>query len=303
MFKFIICATLLLSSSFAWKHSSQDSWGEESPDCNGKQQSPINLIPADAQAQNAQNIQFNGYDIQIPGNSLILVNNGHSAQLNFNEQTSNLTITGGILGEEKYILEQIHFHWGGANGRGSEHTIDWKPYDLEAHLVHRNTKFESVAEAAGKENGLTVLGFLYEQRSGLLGYNSDIRAITDRLPIIQNEGNTARLTTRNFITGRNFPADKQTTYFNYAGSLTTPGCSENVNWIVFDRIQGIAADELRKFRDLKTSDGDALVDNWRKIRDLNDRNVTLIKTADNFKIIPPRLIVPQQLNSIRADSN
>lgn len=252
MFKFVVFLLVALAYVSAedeephWHHSSQDSWGEEYPDCNGKEQSPINLI--NANETKASPISFNGYATKFKGNDLILINNGHTAQLSYENipNEGKPSISGGILGEETYILEQIHFHWGGGNRRGSEHTIDYKAYELEAHLVHRNSKFETVAEAAGQENGITVLGFLYEERSALFGYDSDIKQITSILPIIQNEGNTARIR-RDFITGRNFPVDKQKTYYNYPGSLTTPGCSENVNWIVFDRIQGVAADEVGFF--------------------------------------------------------
>ncbi|KAL5287418.1 CA14.2 family protein [Megaselia abdita] len=288
MFKFTvfvlsaILACSLAEDSPSWHHSTQDSWGEDFPDCSGKEQSPINLI--NANETKASPISFNGYATKFKGNDLVLTNNGHSAELSYENipNEGKPSISGGILGEETYILEQIHFHWGGGNRRGSEHTIDFKAYDLEAHLVHRNSKFESVAEAAGQENGLTVLGFLYEERSALFGYDSDIKQITSILPIIQNEGNTARIK-KTFETGKNFPVDKQITYYNYPGSLTTPGCSENVNWIVFDMIQGVAADELKKFRGLKIADGSALIDNYRKVRDLNERNVTLINTDEKKK--------------------
>ncbi|KAL5287416.1 CA14.2 family protein [Megaselia abdita] len=309
MFKFLICALLATSQFYsinAWTHHTQDSWHEEHEDCKGKNQSPINIIPSQANETQSTPISFNGYSTKFKGNDLILVNNGHSAQLSYENipDEAKPTISGGILGEETYILEQIHFHWGGANLRGSEHTVDFKAYDLEAHLVHRNSKFESVADAAGKENGLTVLGFFYEQRTGLFGYDSDIKQITNELPIIQNVGNTARIK-RTFETGKNFPVESQKQYFNYPGSLTTPGCSENVNWIVFDRIQGVAPEELRRFRNLRGDDGSALVDNWRRVRDINERTVSYINTDDKKNvdpldpISPPRVRLVQEILSTK----
>ena len=44
-------------------------------------------------------------------------------------------LTGGPLGDRKYRLEQFHLHWGGQEGRGSEHTVDGKMYDAEVRRV------------------------------------------------------------------------------------------------------------------------------------------------------------------------
>ena len=37
-----------------------------------------------------------------------------------------LDLSGGPLGSDNYQLVQFHAHWGGENGRGSEHTVDGK---------------------------------------------------------------------------------------------------------------------------------------------------------------------------------
>lgn len=250
MNKYTILVVLAIIQGFScdeeggdpWKHDKQDSWGEDHPDCNGKEQSPINLLSSNNETQ-GKPIPLNGYSTKHKGSDLVLSNNGHTAKLSLENipQEARPSIT---VEDHTYTLDEVHFHWGGGPGRGSEHLINWKQYDLEAHLVHRNSEMESVAEAAGQENGITVIALLYEERSGLFGYDSDIKAITSRLPIIQNEGNTARLTVRNFEFGKNFPLEKLKTYYNYEGSLTTPGCSEKVNWIVFDKIQGVAAGEV-----------------------------------------------------------
>jgi carbonic anhydrase len=40
-------------------------------------------------------------------------------------------ITGEALKNEIYLFEQLHFHWGGSRGRGSEHAINGKTYSME----------------------------------------------------------------------------------------------------------------------------------------------------------------------------
>ena len=39
-----------------------------------------------------------------------------------------------------FAFAQLHFHWGSADGKGSEHTVAERQYPLEMHLVHYNTK-------------------------------------------------------------------------------------------------------------------------------------------------------------------
>merc|ERR1712183_676351 len=65
-----------------------------------------------------------------------------------------------------------------------------------------------------------------------------------------------------------------TTYANYAGSLTTPGCMEIVNWINFMTPLKISATQLAKFRTLKDKEDADIVDNFRPVQDLNGRTVT-----------------------------
>ena len=46
--------------------------------------------------------------------------------------------------EGDYHLGQFHFHWGSAEDKGSEHTVDGRRYFAEVHLgllSHNNTSF------------------------------------------------------------------------------------------------------------------------------------------------------------------
>ena len=57
---------------------------------------------------------------------------------------------------------KVHFHWGSAKGQGSEHTIEGKQHDLEMHMVHTNTAYET-DESANYKDGYLVVGVLFDE--------------------------------------------------------------------------------------------------------------------------------------------
>ena len=57
----------------------------------------------------------------------------------------------------EHRLLQVHAHWGGGDGRGSEHSLDGVFYDAELHLVHYNTEYGDPGAALDKLDGLVVV--------------------------------------------------------------------------------------------------------------------------------------------------
>lgn len=55
----------------------------------------------------------------------------------------------------------IHFHWGSKFRKGSEHKLDGIFYNLEMHLVHRNTKYVNMDVARKHKDGLAVIAILF----------------------------------------------------------------------------------------------------------------------------------------------
>jgi carbonic anhydrase len=140
-----------------------------------------------------------------------IVNNGHTIQLNFG-QGSTLAV-----GNDSYTLLQFHFH------RPSEHMICGKNFPMEAHFVHRNT--------AG---GLAVVGVLMTEGKA----NAAFGKIVATMPA--HEGSEAKA---DAAIDPNALLPKQLAYYRYSGSLTTPPCSEVVNWLLLrEPIQVAKAD-------------------------------------------------------------
>ena len=65
-------------------------------------------------------------------------------------------------------------------------------------------------------------------------------------------------------------------YFHYHGSLTTGGCQESVNWMVFKNPLAIKEKHLKAFQSLKNKNGANIANNFRPIQPVNDRCGTMI---------------------------
>ena len=74
------------------------------------------------------------------------------------------SFTGGGY-SDRYVFQQLHFHWGSDDNSGSEHTVDGRAYAGEMHLVHYNSKYGDYKSAVKNSDGLAVLGILFQVNS------------------------------------------------------------------------------------------------------------------------------------------
>ena len=185
---------------------------------NGKQQTPINLAAGVAKPQDLPNLVF-GYK----PSSLSMTNNGHTVQMTY-DAGSTLGRTGST---GTSTLAQFHFH------APSEHTVDGASFPMEAHLVHVDAAGKpavvvGVFIKAGKENAGLAKAF-----QGLPARSGDKSAPAG-----------ATIDARALL-----PADK--TFFTYAGSLTTPPCTEGLTWYVMKTPIEMSAAQIRAFTTLE----------------------------------------------------
>jgi carbonic anhydrase len=173
----------------------------------GKAQSPIDIEP---KAGTATPIVFH-----YKATAATIIDNGHTLQINL-ALGSSIEIEG-----VTYELVQFHFH------TPSEHTIAGEHYPLELHLVHK--------DGAGK---LAVIGVLYDvgAESKVLG------GLWSAWP--HKVGAEDKLK-KPFDPSALLPETR--TVFRYAGSLTTPPCTEGVVWNVMRRTLSDARPRLDAF--------------------------------------------------------
>lgn len=173
-----------------------------------------------------------------------------------------------------YEFVNVHFHWGSDDNEGSEHVLNGKRYSSEVHAVHYNTKYDSIEEALMHSDGIAVVTSFYQATDGpgLPG----LQDVSNVLPSITEYESSTQID--NFkLSGLYGGIDSPTknVYFTYAGSLTTPPCSESVIWIIFIFPLSVNSQQLKPFRDLEDENGEALVENFRNVQNGNGRIVYL----------------------------
>ncbi|XP_048886730.1 carbonic anhydrase 7 isoform X1 [Brienomyrus brachyistius] len=241
-------------------------WHKDYPVARGNRQSPIDIVPSEAQFDPTLPPITLVYDTCT---SLSISNNGHSVVVEFDDEDGRAVIRGGPL-ESVYRLKQFHFHWGGTGSCGSEHTICGKTFASELHLVHWNaTKYKSFGEAVAAPDGLAVLGILLEIGDEHRALNS----ITDSLYMVKFKGSSVDF--KDFNPRCLLPNNLN--YWTYPGSLTTPPLHESVTWIVLKEPIRVSAKQMGKFRMLHFSgeeeDRQRMVNNYRPPQPLKGRRV------------------------------
>lgn len=213
-------------------HTGPENWGSLSPgfaSCSlGRQQSPVD-IPAGT-AHTAGSL-----DLAYAPSRLNVVNNGHTIQAMYDAGSSMK------LGDARYDLIQFHFH------APSEHTVAGRHEPLELHLVHRNA-----------EHGLAVVGVLLREGSATAAYD----VLLQNLPAAPGDS----IATEGMTVDASLLLPRDRAYWSYAGSLTTPPCSEGVSWVVLENPVELSRAQIAKLTNL-------MHDNARPVQPLGTRTI------------------------------
>ena len=240
-----------------FSYHSQEEW-EKFPGCfaSGCRQSPIDIVARDAHKDSKLHpLVFTRWDNTVAGT---LANNGHSVQFSPDSHTdpSGFTDSNGV----GYVLKQFHFHWGRKSGEGSEHSVDGTHFDAEIHFVFAK-------DGGGKRdvNALSVVGVLCKEGHAC----SDV---WEQLKVPTKSGCESHV----HIKYKDLMPDEAVEcgdYFTYEGSLTTPPCSEIVQWVVLKEPISIPEEFLSKLRGVEKEPGRPIAHNFRDLQPMNARKV------------------------------
>jgi carbonic anhydrase len=144
-----------------------------------------------------------------------IFDNGHTIEVE-TEGTNTLVLDGVV-----YELVQFHFHI------ASEHRVLGFGYDMELHLVHRSADGANAVIGVFLSRGTSsgALAPIFAQLPGEVNVKEPLDAIFNPATFLP----------------------KSRAHYRYVGSLTTPPCTEGVNWIVMTDPKTISDEDIAQF--------------------------------------------------------
>lgn len=215
--------TTAVASEVKWSYEGDtgpEHWAnlhENFASCAGDQQSPIDIQPSSIVDAELLPLEINWNESV----DLSVANTGHSIQDN-GADLGTATING-----KSYTLKQFHFH------HPSEHTINGKHFPAEAHFVHQ-----------ASDGSLAVIAVLLEGGGKNMVFSDSLSNVTDTV------GEDVKL-------GNEDPRDllpEDLSFYTYRGSLTTPPCSEIVDWVILKTPLKVSDESIEAFAKLYDND-------------------------------------------------
>jgi len=243
------CPSPAQAIAFNYGDNGPSKWGGT---CSvGRLQSPVDLLspssrtaewgpggsqPAQAAPAGWANIDFNYKERE----QVSILNTGHGTmQVNF--QPGNLA----TVGDRELELVQYHFH------SPSEHAIDGKRFPMEVHLVHKV-----------KGGGFAVVAVFLD--TGGVVDNPGLQLALSYAPVEHEQENKINrpLNPKTLLPRTK---DGRRPYVHYVGSLTTPPCTEYVDWYVMTDHVKVTDKQVVDFM-LYVGDAKTLAQNSRPIQ-------------------------------------
>ncbi|XP_054162191.1 carbonic anhydrase 15-like [Oppia nitens] len=215
---------------------------------------------------------MNNYDKAF---NMIVQNNGLSVVMTIADSSIIRPSLQFDSNSPRYILDNVHIHWGKSNLFGSEHSVDNEFAAAEIHFAHYNQRYGSFSQALTQPDGLVVIAVLMSISSTP---NPNLNWLIAAVQLITEYNSAATIASHSdFYLADLLPNDRSSV-FRYLGSLTTPPCYESVTWLVFEKPIPINTAQLEQFRLLRQKSingipGHPLLGNRRYIQPINGRTV------------------------------
>uniref|UniRef100_A0A672H0U5 protein-tyrosine-phosphatase n=1 Tax=Salarias fasciatus TaxID=181472 RepID=A0A672H0U5_SALFA len=219
----------------------QNNWAKKFPSCSNAKQSPINIQESLAPVKlQYQRLRFHGWDALTTDRTTVN-NDGKTVAINVDGE---FYVSGGGL-RSTFKVGRITFHWGrcNASSEGSEHSLDGVKFPLEMQIYcYEADRYDSLdASVNGGGSGGGSGGVLSSPADGLSSVVTPC--------VLLCPGKSAEVLP---FALRGLLPNSTDKYFVYNGSLTTPPCSDTVEWIVFKSTAAISEQQLEVFCEVMT---------------------------------------------------
>lgn len=199
----------------AWAYegvAGPQAWGALKPEfvlcANGQRQSPIDI-------QGGLAVDLEPVRFDYRASRFGVVDNGHTVQVKVAPGNAI------ELGGKRFELQQFHFH------RPAEERIDGRAFEMSLHLVHKD-----------EQGRLAVVALLFDRGPA----QPVVQQVWNHLPLERHQETAPGVT---LDLEQLLPADRR--YYTYMGSLTTPPCSEGVQWVVMRHPVTLAPEQIDLF--------------------------------------------------------
>ncbi|MFC3050351.1 carbonic anhydrase [Kordiimonas pumila] len=222
-----LLASLVLTASIAaydggpsnWSYSGSNgpaNWHDLSPANGlclyGKQQSPIDIEGTDPAIMHRLETDYQVTPVHLSNNRVSIMQDY--------DKGSYL-----LVGAKRFELQQFHFH------TPAEHTVMGEQYPMAIHFVHKAV-----------DGSLAVIAVFVKEGKA----NIAAQELYENIPL---ESDQIIHKDKVLINARDLmPNDKS--YYRYMGSLTTPPCTEDVNWYVLKTPVEFSGEQINLMRGL-----------------------------------------------------
>lgn len=221
--------------------------------CNGSQQSPININTSMVKENLNLRLGLTSYDKPI---SAFLINRFPTFQLapiSFKWPRPSALVSNSLArsfnpyADSHFTLDYIQFYWSHQDNKNSSvHQIDGLEYPAEIHFVHLNTAYSDISEAIVRPDGLLIFAVMVVPSTHesyifdkLLNELKNIKSPGDKVLIEEDSA------------WRNLLPSDTSKFYRYQGSMIVPPCHESTQWIVFEDKLKLGHKQLKGLKKIK----------------------------------------------------
>ncbi|GAQ83709.1 carbonic anhydrase [Klebsormidium nitens] len=223
----------------------------------GTMQSPLNIIPGNTTTASTLTALNLSYATNV--SLLNVTNEGDVVELVISSGNNSVKLPPSIYSTTNgsgLVLQQFHFH------TPSEHMFDGIFYAAEMHFVHKDS-------VTGQQAVVAVLLKLDPTDTRNPDLDKFLPFTPNNYTGVQQAPANSTLNLTNL-----FPSNSS--YWYYNGSLTTPPCTQNVLWLIFQNPLTFSVSQLLTLEVANAGGDGARADN-RLVQLLNSRTVSVFR--------------------------